>query len=110
MGAAPCEDRQPGACQGGQAAEAAAMKGFEYFSYSAEQWASIAASVAEIRGVDDAHRIGRGGAGLRNLIEVEAGVYCAEGLIKRQGAGRQARIDQREPLPDGLRNRLGPPP
>jgi hypothetical protein len=84
------------------------MNGFEYFSYSTEQWDRIAASVAEMRGVDDANLIRRGGASLRDLIEVEAGVYCAQGLLNRRAADRQALIDNWIALRDDLRDRLVP--
>src|SRR5215211_3936439 len=80
------------------------MKDFD--SYSAEQWDCIAASIAKMRGVDDAHLIRRGGASLRNLIEIEASMYCAQGYLNRRAANRQACVDNLIALRDDLRDRL----
>jgi hypothetical protein len=76
------------------------------FRYSAEQWDLIAGCIALMRGVDDAHLIPKGGGpSVRSRIEVAAGMYCVQGLLKRRAADRQARIDKLTALRDDLRDR-----
>ena len=86
------------------------MNGFD-FSYSAAQLDRIAASVAEMRGVDEVRLdlIPKGGGpSLRDRIAVEAGMFCVQGLLKRRAADHQARIDNLFALRDDLRDRLVP--
>ena len=75
------------------------MNGFPDFSYSVEQWDRIAACVVKLRGVDDTQRIPRkGGPTLRMLIELEAGMFCGRGFLKRRKA--------RKPSPHSQLDRL----
>ena len=77
---------------------------FVEFRYSAEQWDNIAGCVILMRNRNDAHLIGRGGASLRDLIEIEAQMFCAQGSLNRHKAERQARIDKMIGLRDAARN------
>jgi hypothetical protein len=80
------------------------------FAYTDEQWDGIADSIADVLDVDvdDTDLIRRGGASLRDLIEIEAGMFCERGSLNRREAERQAHIDKLVALRDELRGRLVP--
>ena len=80
------------------------------FSYTDEQWDGIAYSIADMLDVDtdDTDLIRRGGATLRDLIEIEAGVFCERGPLNRREAERQAHIGKLIALRDDLRDRIVP--
>jgi hypothetical protein len=64
-----------------------------YFTYSQEQWDRIKRVVLDRLG-KDADLIGSGGASLRDLIEIEAGLYLAQDTLDQRADDREARIDR----------------
>src|SRR4051812_23668241 len=105
MGAADCVHRQHRACQGHQAAEAAAMIEVAFFTYTDKQWNAIKGVVFYRLGLD-ADLIERpitptlgnssitGMEQLRNSIEFAASVHIPRSARESQTPGYKARIRQ----------------
>ena len=79
-----------------------------HFDYTAEQWDLIAGCVILMRNRNDAHLLHRGGASLKQLIWLEANMYCAQPRYQASGGCQPSSHSKLDALRDDLQDRLVP--